>query len=67
MNSTNSIEEYLKTIYVLEQETGQVRVTDIATKRGCSKPSVNRALKVLDSQGFLQYEAYGKIHLTEKR
>ncbi len=67
MNSTNSIEEYLKTIYVLEQETGQVRVTDIATKRGCSKPSVNRALKVLDSQGFLQYEAYGKIHLTEER
>ena len=67
MNSINSIEEYLKTIYVLEQETGQVRVTDIATKRGCSKPSVNRALKVLDSQGFLQYEAYGKIHLTEER
>ncbi len=67
MNSSNSIEEYLKTIYVLEQETGQVRVTDIATKRGCSKPSVNRALKVLDSQGFLQYEAYGKIHLTEER
>ena len=32
MNSSNSIEEYLKTIYVLEQETGQVRVTDIATK-----------------------------------
>ena len=67
MNSSNSIEEYLKTIYVLEQETGQVRVTDIATKRGCSKPSVNRALKVLDRQGFLQYEAYGKIHLTEER
>ena len=67
MNSSNSIEEYLKTIYVLDQETGQVRVTDIATKRGCSKPSVNRALKVLDSQGFLQYEAYGKIHLTEER
>ena len=67
MNSSNSIEEYLKTIYVLEQETGQVRVTDTATKRGCSKPSVNRALKVLDSQGFLQYEAYGKIHLTEER
>lgn len=67
MNSSNSIEEYLKTIYVLEQETGQVRVTDIATKRGCSKPSVNRALQVLDSQGFLQYEAYGKIHLTEER
>lgn len=67
MNSSNSIEEYLKTIYVLEKETGQVRVTDIATKRGCSKPSVNRALKVLDSQGFLQYEAYGKIHLTEER
>lgn len=66
MGTSNSIEEYLKTIYVLEQETGQVRVTDIATKRGCSKPSVNRALKVLDSQGFLQYEAYGKIHLTQE-
>ena len=67
MSKSHSLEEYLKTIYVLEQETGQVRVTDIATKKGCSKPSVNHALKALDSQGFLQYEAYGKIHLTENR
>lgn len=66
MIKSNSIEEYLKIIYELEQENGKVRLTDIAKKKGCSKPSVNRAIKVLDSKGFLKYEAYGKIDLTEE-
>ena len=66
MRQSHSIDEYLKTIYVLEKENQNVRVTDIAQKRACSKPSVNRALKVLDAQGFIQYEAYGKINLTPR-
>ncbi len=44
---SKSQEEYLKTIYVLHQQTGSVRVTDIASKMQCSKPSVNKALHFL--------------------
>lgn len=32
MRQSHSIEEYLKTIYVLEKENQNVRVTDIAQK-----------------------------------
>lgn len=61
---SNSLEEYLKTIYLLEISEQQVRVTDIAQKLNCSKPSVNRALKVLKENNLIEYEAYGDILLT---
>lgn len=61
---SNSLEEYLKTIYLLENSEHQVRVTDIAKKLNCTKPSVNRALKVLKENNFIEYEAYGDINLT---
>lgn len=41
---SKSQEEYLKTIYILKKQEGNVRVTDIANKMHCSKPSVNKAL-----------------------
>ena len=44
---TASLEEYLKTIYVLYNKNGVARVTDIALEMNCSKPSVNRALKAV--------------------
>lgn len=63
---TSSLEEYLKTIYVLKNTEGQVRVTDISKKLNCSKPSVNRALNCLKEEGLILYEAYGNIELTEE-
>jgi len=63
---TNSLEEYLKTIYILKNTEGQVRVTDISKKLNCSKPSVNRALNCLKDEGFIVYEAYKNIEITEK-
>ena len=44
---TKSLEEYLKTMYVLQKQNGNIRVTDIANKMNCSKPSVNKALNNL--------------------
>ena len=44
---SKSQEEYLKTIYVLKKQEGNVRVTDIAKKMHCSKPGVNKALHYL--------------------
>lgn len=63
---TNSLEEYLKTIYILNNTEGQVRVTDISNRLNCSKPSVNRALKCLKDEGLILYEAYGNIEITEE-
>lgn len=63
---TASLEEYLKTIYILINKNEPARVTTIATEMNCTKPSVNRALKVLKEDGYVEYEAYGSISLTEK-
>lgn len=63
---SKSLEEYLKTIYVLKKQNGNVRVTDIANYMKCSKPSVNKAINSLKDNGYLNYEAYGTIEMTEK-
>ena len=61
-----SLEEYLKIMLVLYKKNGYIRVTDIAKEMSCSKPSVNRALKILKETGYIDYEVYGKILLTKK-
>ena len=63
---SKSLEEYLKTIYILKQHNGQPRVTDIADKMNCSKPSVNKSLKILNEEGLINYESYGQIELTNE-
>ena len=61
---SQSQEEYLKTMYVLNNQTGQIRVTDIAKKMNVSKASVNKAVKILSDENLVIYETYGDIKLT---
>lgn len=63
---TKALEEYLKTMYILKQNIGDIRVTDIANKMQCTKPSVNKALKVLKANNLVNYESYGRIEITEE-
>ena len=63
---SKSSEEYLKTMYVLKKQNGNIRVTDIAKKMNCSKPSVNKAIYNLKDNGLLNYESYGTIELTNE-
>ena len=63
---SKALEEYLKTMYVLKKQNGNIRVTDIANKMNCTKPSVNKALYNLKDNGFVNYESYGIIELTKK-
>ncbi|MDR3161440.1 MAG: ArsR family transcriptional regulator, partial [Spirochaetaceae bacterium] len=48
---TQSLEDYLEMVSFLSDE-GVVRVTDIATRLGVSKPSVLTALRTLEEQGL---------------
>lgn len=61
---SKSLEEYLKTIYVLKMKNGEIRVTDIAELMNCTKPSVTKAINNLKENGLVNYEIYGKIELT---
>jgi Mn-dependent DtxR family transcriptional regulator len=51
MKIQESMENYLETIYVLEQKTGFVRSVDVATELGFSKPSIPMAMKNLKKIG----------------
>ena len=62
---SKATEEYLKTIYVLYKQKGSIRVTDIADKMNCSKPSVTKQLNILESSGLIDYKSYGDIKLTD--
>ena len=63
---SKALEEYLKTMYVLKKQNGNIRVTDIAKKMECTKPSVNKAINNLKEEKLVNYETYGIIELTEE-
>lgn len=63
---SKSLEEYIKTMYVLKKQNGNVRVTDVADKMGCSKASVNKALNNLKDNELVKYETYGTIEITSE-
>lgn len=66
MKLTKIQEEYLKTIYLLENEGKGARVTDIARILNKTKPTVNYAITNLKDLGLVNYEIYGAISLTDK-
>lgn len=63
---SKALEEYVKTMYILKQQKGEIRVTDIAEKMCCSKASVTKALNNLKDKALVEYEAYGEIKLTKE-
>lgn len=63
---SKSLEEYIKTMYFLKKQNGNVRVTDVADKMGCSKASVNKALNNLKDNELVKYETYGTIEITSE-
>jgi DtxR family Mn-dependent transcriptional regulator len=63
---SKALEEYIKTMYVLEKQIGEIRVTDIAEKMKCTKASVTKSLNSLKEKELVEYEAYGKIKLTKE-
>ncbi|MEA1993030.1 MAG: transcriptional regulator MntR [Euryarchaeota archaeon] len=63
---SRKIEDYLETIYNIIEEKGYARVKDIATALKVSPPSVTEMMGKLSDRGFIIYEKYSGITLTEK-
>ena len=53
-------------MYILYKQNGNIRVTDVANKMNCTKPSVNKALNNLKENKLVNYETYGTIELTKE-
>lgn len=61
---TGAIEDYLKTIYALEQATGTAATNDIARRLDIAPPSVTWMVRRLATQGLVEYERYRGARLT---
>tara|TARA_B100000965_G_C19088129_1_gene539362 strand:+ start:104 stop:466 length:363 start_codon:yes stop_codon:yes gene_type:complete len=65
MKFSESIETYLKEIYRLSETNDCVRSIDVANRLKVSKASVNRAVKKLCKEGYIDHQPYGLIFITE--
>lgn len=64
--STSAAEDYLERIQELIDAKGYARVVDIAASLGISQASVTNMVKRLDAEGFVNYEKYRGMVLTEE-
>ena len=64
MNSP-TVENYLKALYSLSNERGEVNISNLSSSLDVSKPTVNSMVKSLQQQGWVHYEKYKPIRLTE--
>ena len=65
MKLHTSGEDYLKAIYILQNDKGMVRSIDVAEQMGVSKPSVSPAVKLLRAGGFIVMDDDYTLHLTD--
>ena len=61
-----SMEDYLEMAYRLWQDQEYLRVNDLAAALSVRPPSASRAVSRLASQGYIDYQPYGLLQLTEK-
>ena len=59
-------EDYLEAILRLHKEIGIARSVDVAKKLNVSKPSVSRAMGILEDNGYVVVNEIGALELTEK-
>ncbi|MDE6473763.1 MAG: metal-dependent transcriptional regulator [Clostridia bacterium] len=59
-------EDYLEAILFIEEQKGRVKSVDIANFLGVSKPSVNKALTILQEMGYVSKPSYGEVTITQE-
>lgn len=59
-------EDYLEAILCLKEENGAARSVDVARKLNVSKPSVSRAMSILEEKGYVYVSKIGSLELTEQ-
>lgn len=65
MKLQESGENYLENILILQRKNGQVRSVDLAREMDFSKPSVSRAIHLLEDNGYLRIVDGGFLELTD--
>lgn len=63
---SQSEEDYLETLYIIQRENRVARVKDVARSLDVTAPSVVAAVRSLSEKGLVEQEKYSHIELTEK-
>lgn len=63
---TPSMEDHIEQIYMLIEQKGYARVSDIAESLSILPSSVTKMVQKLDKDGYLIYERYRGLTLTPK-
>ena len=63
---TELAEDYVEAILDLIDEDGHAKLTEIAGHFGVAHPTVSKALKRLEQDGFVTLQPYRSVLLTEK-
>jgi Mn-dependent DtxR family transcriptional regulator len=66
IDTTDAMEDYLEVMYELIQKKGYATTVDIANYLHVSSPSVTKMVKRLDKIGYLVYEKYRGLRLTQE-
>lgn len=66
MQTRESGEMYLETIYILSQKEENVRKIDVSKYMGFSKPSVTRGINLLQEKKLVEVDQIGNILLTKE-
>ena len=63
---TANKEDYLRGLYILEEEKGKIKSIDLAHYLNVSKPSVSEMVQELDKEGLISYKKYSKLRFTPR-
>ena len=64
MKHNQSKEDYLEAVLLLSEELQDVHQIEVARKLGVSQPAVQKALKILKGEGFIETDGL-HIYLTD--
>ena len=64
--ATITIENYLKALYNLNQDSSAISLTDLSKEMTVSAPTVNNMIKKLQDKGWVAYQKYKPIKLTKE-
>lgn len=63
---TASREDYLRGLYILEEEKDEIKSIDLAHYLNVSKPSVSEMVKELNREGLISHKRYSSLNFTPK-
>jgi DtxR family Mn-dependent transcriptional regulator len=63
---SRSVQDYLKTIYGLQQDGGAVHTSQLAERMGVTQPSATNMVGRLSEAGLIRHQPYKGVELTER-